>query len=248
MPALLSPTLSRAESHSATVTPLVPQRLLHETVIDQLRDLIVQGELAPGTKLNERLLAARLGTSRTPLREAIKMLAAEGLVELLPNRGALVAPLDPEKINQVFVVLGTLEALAGDLACRAASAAQIAEIRALHFHMRAHHARGELAAYFKYNQQIHSQLVACAGNPVLSQLYQSLNAHVRRARYSANLSPARWDQAVQEHEAILAALEARDRARLAMLLRDHLAQKLVLVMEALASAQHTEQPQQAVAR
>ena len=200
---------------------------------NQLRDLIVQGELAPETKLNERVLAERLGTSRTPLREAIKFLASEGLVELLPNRGAVVAPLKPEKMKEVFVVLGALEALAGDLACRNATDEDIAEIRALHFHMLAHHARGDLAQYFKYNQQIHSRIMDCATNATLAQSYRGLNAHVKRARYLANLSRERWDKAVHEHGEILDALTRRDGARLQALLRDHLANKLVLVMEAL---------------
>ena len=219
---------------NTNVTSLVDRRLLHETVIDQLRDLIVQGELAPETKLNERVLAEKLGTSRTPLREAIKFLASEGLVELLPNRGAVVAPLKPEKMKEVFVVLGALEALAGDLACRNATEADIAEIRGLHYHMLAHHARGELAQYFRYNQQIHIKFMECAGNATLAQVYRGLNAHVKRARYLANLSRERWDKAVKEHEDMLDALVKRDGVRLQTLLRDHLANKLVMVMEALA--------------
>lgn len=218
----------------SNVTSLAERRLLHETVIDQLRDLIVQGVLAPETKLNERVLAERLGTSRTPLREAIKFLASEGLVELLPHRGAVVAPLKPEKMQEVFVVLGALEALAGDLACRNATEADIAEVRALHYHMLAHHARGELAQYFRYNQQIHQRILECAGNATLAQAWRGLNAHVKRARYMANLSRERWDRAVQEHGEILDALVRRDGTRLQALLRDHLANKLALVMEALA--------------
>ena len=76
------------------------RRPLHEETVDRLRDLIVQGELAPGSRLNERVLTARLGVSRTPLREAIKLLATEGLVDLLPNRGAVVAPIDPARIAE----------------------------------------------------------------------------------------------------------------------------------------------------
>ena len=227
---------------ASNVTSLAAHRLLHETVISQLRDLIVQGELAPETKLNERVLAEKLGISRTPLREAIKFLASEGLVELLPNRGTVVAPLKPEKMREVFVVLGALEALAGDLACRNASDADIAEIKALHYHMLAHHARGELVEYFRCNQQIHIKLMECAGNATLTQVYRGLNAHVRRARYMANLSKERWDKAVQEHEEMLDALIRRDGARLQVLLRDHLANKLVLVMEAL-NAKKTEDAQ-----
>ncbi len=222
-------------AESGGVTSLVERRLLHEEVIDRLRDMIVQGELAPETKLNERVLAAQLGISRTPLREAFKYLASEGLIELLPNRGAVVAPLKPGKVKEIFVVLGALEALAGELVCRNATDADIAEIRALHYQMVAHHARGELAQYFRYNQQIHIRLVECAGNATLAQIYRSLNAHVRRARYMANLSHDRWDKAVKEHEEIIEALGNRDSARLQAMLRDHLANKLVMVMEALSA-------------
>jgi DNA-binding GntR family transcriptional regulator len=218
------------------VTSLAERRLLHEAVISQLRDLIVQGELPPGSKLNERVLADRLGTSRTPLREAIKYLASEGLVELLPNRGAVVAALDLGRLKEVFVVLGALEALAGDLACRHATEADIAAVKALHYHMLAYHAAGDLANYFRCNQEIHIKLLECSGNATLAQVYRGLNAHVKRARYMANLSRERWDKAVREHEEMLDALIRRDSARLQSLLRDHLANKLVLVTEALGNA------------
>jgi DNA-binding GntR family transcriptional regulator len=211
----------------------IPPRLLHEAVVDRLRDMIVQGELEPGTKLNERVLCTALGASRTPLREALKFLASEGLVELLPNRGAIVAKLDPERVKQIFAVMGALEALAGELACRHATDADINEIRALHYQMLAHHARGQLADYFRVNQEIHLKLVDVSGNEPLASIYRSLNAHARRARYMANLSRERWDQAVKEHQDMLDALVRRDGATLQGILRDHLANKLVLVMEAL---------------
>lgn len=208
----------------------ISRRPLHEEAVDRLRDLIVQGELAPGTRLNERLLTARLGLSRTPLREAIKLLATEGLVELLPNRGAIVAPLDPVRLKEALTVMGALEALAGELACANATPEQLGEVRALHYEMLAMHARGDLAGYFKYNQAIHLKLVEASGNAVLASTYRQLNANVRRARYMANLSRERWDAAVREHEEILAALTARDAKRLTALLRDHLASKLAAVL------------------
>src|SRR5512146_694304 len=209
------------------------RRPLHEETVDQLRDLIVRGELAPGSRLNERVLTARLGVSRTPLREAIKLLATEGLVDLLPNRGAVVAPIDPARIAETLAVMGALESLAGELACVEASDEGIAEIRALHYEMLAMHARRDLDGYFRYNQAIHIKIVEASGNAVLAQTYRQLNANVRRVRYMANLSPERWDAAVQEHEAILAALSARDAARLKRLLRDHLSAKLATVLEAI---------------
>jgi DNA-binding GntR family transcriptional regulator len=229
----MEPGISSADR--IALRPGVEARLLHEDVVDKLRDLIVQGKLSAGTKLKERVLCEQLGISRTPLREALKYLASEGLVELLPNRGAIVTPLRAEHIQQTFVVLAALEALAGELACRNASEEAIREIRALHFQMLAHHARGELAEYFRCNQDIHMKIVEAGGNEPLAQLYRGLNAHARRARYMANLSQERWDKAVHEHEEILKALTVRDAPRLQQLLREHLANKLVLVMEALGA-------------
>jgi len=206
------------------------RRPLHEEAADRIRDLIVQGLLAPGTRLNERLLTAQLGLSRTPLREAFKVLATEGLVELLPNRGAIVSQMDPERLAETLSVMGALEALAGELACLNATEAQLNEIRALHYEMLAHHARGDLAGYFKFNQAIHLKLVKYSGNAVLFNTYRQMNGNVRRARYMANLSQERWDAAVREHDEILAALGARDVKRIKALLSDHLAHKLASVL------------------
>lgn len=214
----------------------ISRRPLHEEAADRLRDLIVQGQLRPGERLNERLLTAQLGLSRTPLREAFKVLSTEGLVNLLPNRGAIVAPLDPVKLQESLAVLGALEALAGELACRHATQAQINEIQALHYEMRARHARADLAGYFLFNQAIHLKLVEATGNGVLVQAYRNLNANIRRARYMANLSRERWDAAVREHDAILEALKQRDAPRLRALLADHLAHKVASVLAAVGTA------------
>ena len=219
-------------ANSQEPTPIV-RRPLHEEAADRLRDLIVQGRLAAGVRLNERLLTAELGVSRTPLREAFKVLATEGLVELLPNRGAIVSQMDPVRLSESLAVMGALEALAGELACRSATDAQINEVRALHYEMLAYHARGDLAGYFKFNQAIHLKIVKYSGNAVLYNIYRQMNGNVRRARYMANLSKERWDAAVREHDAILAALGARDVKRIKALLSDHLAHKLASVLAAL---------------
>jgi DNA-binding GntR family transcriptional regulator len=217
------------------ITP-ISRRPLHEEAIDRLRDLIVHGELAPGARLNERVLCEKLAISRTPLREAIKLLAMEGLVELLPNRGAVVAPMNAPRLAETLHVMGALEGLAGELACRHASRERIAEIGALHQEMLAMHARGDLAGYFRYNQAIHLSIVEASGNAVLANTYRQLNANVRRARYMANLSKERWDEAVREHEEILAALASRDVPKLTRLLRDHLVNKLASVLAAAEKA------------
>jgi DNA-binding GntR family transcriptional regulator len=208
----------------------ISRRPLHEEATDRLRVLIVQGKLTAGTRLNERLLTAQLGVSRTPLREAFKVLATEGMVELLPNRGAIVAPMDPVRLSETLAVMGSLEALAGELACAHATEAQLNEIRALHFEMLAYHARGDLAGYFKFNQAIHLKIVKYSGNAVLFNTYRHLNGNVRRARYMANLSKERWDAAVREHGEILAALSGRDVKKIRLLLSDHLANKVASLL------------------
>jgi DNA-binding GntR family transcriptional regulator len=202
--------------------------------VDALRQMILDGELAPGARLSERALGERLGVSRTPLREALRMLASEGLVRHEPNRGAVVAPLDRADIEATFELLAALEGLAGELAAQRIDAAQLAEIKALHFEMRAHHARGDRAAYFRANQDIHRHIAAAAHNPVLVETFERLNARVKRVRYAANLTPERWTKAVEEHERMIAALDARDGAALRAILEAHLAGKRQSVLAAFA--------------
>ncbi len=223
---------SAASDQPTHQTPIA-RRALHDEVVRRLRDLIVEGELAAGARVPERELCARFGISRTPLREALKVLAAEGLVDLQHHRGAVVSQLTPEAVDDMFQVMGALEALAGESACRHARDTDIAEIEALHREMLAHYARQELSEYFRLNQLIHERIIEVAGNPVLSNLYRGLSVRIRRARYMANLSPARWKQAVAEHEQILAALRARDGTRLSRLLKEHLLHKADVVKSVL---------------
>ena len=220
-----STTLPAKHQTRESAAPIA-RKGLHEEVAARLRDMIVEGALEPGARGPERELCLRFGISRTPLREALKILASEGLVDLQHHRGAVVSSLTAETLNDLFEVMGALEALAGKTACANASDAAIGEISALHERMLGHHARGELSDYFRLNQRIHEGIVAAAGNPVLSQLYRGLSVRIRRARYMANLSKPRWDQAVGEHQQILEALMARDGARLGRLLEEHLRRKL----------------------
>lgn len=208
---------------------------LQEETTRRLRDLIIQGDLKPGARLNERELTEMLGISRTPLREATRRLASEGLVELLPHRGAIVAPIDEAKVRDALGVMGALEAYAGEIACTRASDAEINEIRALHYEMLADRAREDHQSYFARNQAIHFRIIDCAGNDVLSQTYRMLNDRVRRVRYQANVNRERWDQAIAEHEEILAALVARDAQRLKRQIANHLANKVGAVSRALAA-------------
>jgi DNA-binding GntR family transcriptional regulator len=209
--------------------------LLHAQVAEILRDRIIQSELEPGMRLTERLLCEELKVSRTPLREALKTLASEGLVELLPNRGAMVIPLTLADTTQVFEVLRVLEGLAGELACIHADDESIAAVRELHERMRECHRAGDRAGYFELNQEIHARLFELAENSVLTNNYDKLNARLKRARYFANISQERWDTAMEEHDEIIAALEARDGRRLREVMESHMRNKCDVVVAALLS-------------
>ena len=212
---------------------MIRPRPLHGEVADRLRDMILRGELAAGGRLNERLLAERFGISRTPLRDAIKLLSAEGLVQLLPNRGAFVTQITRAEAEEMFQVMSALEGLAGELACQHATDAEIAEIGALHKRMKLHYRQGELADYFALNQQIHQKIVECARNGELQKIHDRLSVRIKRVRYMANFSKERWRRAMLEHDQIMRALKARDAAQLGGLLKTHLSNKFDSVRESL---------------
>lgn len=198
------------------------RRSLFSDVVEQLRDMIISGALPPGERVLERRLCDSLGVSRTPLREALKVLAAEGLVALLPNRGAMVTGLSLAELDEVVEVMAPLESLIGELAAARAGPEDLAEIERRHTAMVEARGKGELGAYFKFNQAIHVRIIEATGNPSLLAAWMGFNIRIQRYRYMANLDPQRWRRAIAEHEDILAALKAGDGATLGRLLRDHL--------------------------
>jgi len=209
----------------------IPRANLHEQVAGRLRQMLIEGEIAPGAKLNERELCEQLDVSRTPLREAIKMLAAEGLVELLPNRGAIAVSLTEQDIRHTFEVMAGLEALSGELAAQRVTDAEVAEIRALHFEMMAAYTRRDLSSYYRVNAQIHRAINAAAKNPVLAATYERMNSRLHSLRFRSNQDGEKWANAVQEHEQMVDALSRRDAAALRAVLSSHLHNKLAVVLE-----------------
>ena len=212
----------------------IERRPLHEALAERLRQMIVEGAIEPGARIDERALCERFGVSRTPLREAIKVLGREGYVTLVPGRGATAAALTERDLEEAFPIMGALEALAGELAAIHATDEQIAAIRALHEAMRERHRAGDRPAYFALNERIHLAIAAASGNTTLEAMQRSLDGRVRRGRYQANVSRARWDQAMAEHERIMEALADRDGPALGAILRLHLAGKLAALREAIA--------------
>jgi DNA-binding GntR family transcriptional regulator len=209
----------------------IARHTLHDQVLARLRAMLVEGRIAPGAKLNERALCEQLRVSRTPLREAIKLLAAEGLVDLLPHRGAVAVRLGEADIRDVFEVLAELEGMSGELAARRGTDAEIAEIKALHYEMLACFARRDLPGYYRINALIHAAINHAARNPVLTKIYRETNARVQSLRFRTNQNEAKWQLAVREHEQMIVALEAHDAAALRGILIGHLCAKRDAVLE-----------------
>ena len=209
----------------------IARSTLPEAAAERLRTLIIEGQLAPGARLNERELSERLGVSRTPLREAFRMLAADGLLVQLPNRGAQVVTLSREDVGHAFEVIASLEGLAGELAAARVTDADLADLRALQAGMEQAHMRRDLPGYYRANRAIHERLNAIAGNPILAQSFRTLNARLHALRFRSNLVQAKWDQAVVEHRLMIDALAARDGERLRALLVQHLRAKQHAVLE-----------------
>lgn len=196
---------------------------LHDEVLQRLRDMIIEGEIEPGARISEGAVGARLGVSRTPLREAIKTLVGEGLVDIVQTKGAIVHVFTEKELYDTIQTLKILEESAGRLACQQASDETIAAIGSLHAAMIARYEAGERLEYFKLNQAIHSAIAAAAGNKVLQTMHEMLQARVKRARFEGHGEQSRWAEAVKEHEEMIVALRARDSDALAEVLGRHMA-------------------------
>ena len=196
----------------APMTALKPDPIgrtaLAVEITNRLRQMILEGQLQPGEKINEKALTEQFGVSRTPLREALKVLAAEGLLDLIPHRGAVITRQSEAELAEVFCVL------------------EIAEMTAA---LRRTYDEADRPTYFRINQAIHKAILAAAGNETLVRAHELLAFRVQRARYQANLTPERWRAAVEEHEAIIEALRARDAERCGKLMKDHLLRKFASI-------------------
>lgn len=208
------------------LTQSIKRLSLHEELVERLRNLVVEDELKPGEKVPEKDLCEAFGVSRTPLREALKVLASEGLVVLQANRGARVTQVTREELECTFPVIAALEQLAGEYACRNLTDAELAHLEERHAAMIRAFKEQDRTSYFQANQDIHSALIAGARNPVLASQHKTLAVRVRRARFMANLSETRWAQAIQEHEAMMEKLRLRDGKGLGEILKIHMLNKL----------------------
>jgi DNA-binding GntR family transcriptional regulator len=200
---------------------LIERVSLHEEVTHRLRDMIVSLRLRPGERIQELEVAQLLGVSRTPVREAIKVLTAEGLVELLPLRGAIVKAFSAKDARDMLEVIALVEAYAGERACQA-DPARIDAILQMHQEMKVLFEARERLAYFALNQRIHEALIALADNDTLSMTHATLSKRMRSLRYSGNSTPENWNAAMAEHEQMMQALAARDGQALSRIMGEHI--------------------------
>ena len=207
---------------------------LHERAATRMRAMIIRGELAPGSETQETELSRALGVSRTPLREAMKLLAAEGLIELRPNRSPLIAGLDIDVVFETFEALAGIERLAAELAAQRATLRELQRLRVLQDRMAAFHAEGRLDDYFSINGEIHGLIVRASRNNPLREAHETLLSRAERARYLALGADRRWSNSLEEHAAILTALEARDSERAGRLLGAHVLRTGMALREVLA--------------
>ena len=211
----------------------IHRRTLHDEVLPRVRDMIIEGVLDAGTRINETELGLRLGVSRTPLREAIKTLAGEGLIELVTSKGAVVRRFSREDVAHMLESIKLFEMFSAKQACLHATDSEIKAVAKLHKLMVQEYKKRNRLNYYKLNQEIHSELVRLGGNPVIADLHGMMQSRLKRIRYLGNQEPSKWAGAMAEHEEMMKALAARDGDALAEVMGRHMDQTLLRVIDTL---------------
>ena len=198
------------------------QNSLHDEVAATLRDRIFSGELAPGSFLDEISLSQNLAISRTPLREALKVLTAEGLVRHEPRRGCFVNQVSEQDLDEIFPVIALLEGRCAHEAAKNANDADFAALETLHKRLIAHAKARRIQDYYATNYAIHEALITLANNRWLAQVIGDLRKILRLSRLQSLHAAGRMEQSLQEHLAVYAALKARDSEGAEAAMRTHL--------------------------
>jgi DNA-binding GntR family transcriptional regulator len=215
------------------MAPPIHRRALYEEVADHLRQLIYDGALAPGSFVDERALVVRFGTSRTPLREALKVLHAEGLVRLTPRRGSWVAgELTPQDLDEIFPLMALLEGLCAYEAVKKATPAAVKRLEGLHARLERHAAAGDVARYYELNYEFHEAVQELAANPYLSRSVSELRRFLRLLRGRQLRVQGRMQASLAEHRRLMRAVRRRDADEAERVMRAHLlAQRAALAVQ-----------------
>lgn len=195
---------------------------LYQEVAERLRQRIFAHDLAPGSWIDEQALAEHYGISRTPMREALKVLASEGLVTLRPRRGCYVTELTEQDLDDIFPVLALLEGRCAYQAVTRARPADLARLRAAHALLERTAASGDVDAFFEANQQFHRQVQQLAGNRWLLQVIDDMRKVLKLNRHDSLSREGRVGESLNEHRAIMQAIEAGDAAAAQARMHEHL--------------------------
>lgn len=191
-------------------------------VADVLRDRIVKGVYPPGTHIVERAISSELEISRTPVREALKLIAVDGLIAISRNKGAQVLQYTAEDALALFDVIASLESLAAERLAACIDPETLDILEEMHDRMITYHKIGNQSDYFDTNSEIHDLIVNHCGNPIVSETHRKLMARARQGRFLAIMKPERLREAVGEHEELMDAFRTQDPDRAARIWRRHL--------------------------
>lgn len=204
---------------------------LHDEVAAKLRDRIFAGDLAPGSFVDEPALCAELSISRTPLREALKVLTAEGLLRHEPRRGCFVSQITEQDLDEIFPVIALLEGRCAFEAASNATDADLAALEQLHVRLQRSASAKRFTEYYEANYAIHEAIIVLANNRWLAQVTGDLRKIVRLARMQQLRAPGRLEQSLSEHMTVYAALKARDAEGAEAAMRTHLTRQRVALRE-----------------
>lgn len=214
----------------------ITRRQLHSELLTRLRELIIVGKIKDGAKVPEKELCDYFGISRTPLREALKVMAFEGLISLTHNRGATVRPLTTNDLREVFPIYAHLEVLAGQLACQRLTDEEINDLLLLHDKLVALHEEDRFPQYVAMDELVHMRIEKASSNPVLLRMLQAVSGRVRRARYLVRAPRQRQKEALEEHGRIMKALRSRDCESLSQAIKIHVDNSFRFFEESLSAA------------
>lgn len=211
------------------------RRALHLEAVDSIREMIIGGQLSPGARLVEAELCETFGISRTPLREALRVLETEGLVRFFPNRGAEVSKISSQEVLEQFEVVANLERVALELAMARMKPADLNRLNRMHERMLLLYEDRKRRRCFQKDYDIHDRIVSLAGNAVLENLHRTLMVRSRRVRYFALHSESRWSESMAEHDAFMQAINAGDADTASILMRDHVLRTGAIVSDFVSS-------------
>jgi DNA-binding GntR family transcriptional regulator len=221
----------------------IQSSILHDETVKLIRRFILNGTLGSGKKINEKELSDQMGVSRTPIREALRTLSSEGLIDLVPRRGAFVTQLNEVNIREMFEVMSGLEGLCMRLALPRLTDKDLGRLETLHADLEKQYAKKDHKAYLKVNWEFHGYIQKLSNNGLLNEIIDGLRKKITLLRQRQLYQPGRFSQSIKEHREILAAMKERNAVSAEKAVMNHLlrqGQSLVDALHRLPSAEDNE--------